>query len=69
MVRADKLSEAPEGPVLKLKSRVNDDYDDLVMIDRHDDGSLTTTSQPGGIDSLFRSSPRPGAHGVVQPAP
>lgn len=45
MVRSGKLSDAPVGPVLKLKSIVNEDYDDRTSIDRRDDASLTYTSR------------------------
>lgn len=41
MVRSGPLSDAPEGPVLKLKTTVNDDYDDRISITRKADSSLT----------------------------
>ncbi|MEO5961477.1 MAG: hypothetical protein ABIR80_20390 [Opitutaceae bacterium] len=44
MVRTGKLSDAPEGPVLKLKSLIDDDYDDRVAIERREDASLTYTN-------------------------
>ncbi len=41
MVHSGKLSDAPVGPVLKLKSVVNEDYDDRMSINRREDASLT----------------------------
>lgn len=45
MVRSGSLSDAPEGPVLKLKARVDESYDDDVHIDRRADSTLTYGSE------------------------
>jgi hypothetical protein len=45
MVRSGSLSDAPAGPVLKLKTLVNESYDDNVSIDRTADSSLNYSSE------------------------
>lgn len=43
MVRSGRLRDAPEGPVLRSKTLIDDRFDDFVRIERTPDASLTHT--------------------------